>query len=101
MSITVQVRVASWQARRTILCGPNGYLMPGMNFDMDTDGRKEFRGLRRRAHKHKLFYALEVSGTALAAGAWTVDRYSNILTILRCILVVAREEPLASATNRK
>jgi hypothetical protein len=38
-----------------------------------------------------------VSGTALAAGAWTVNRYPKMLTILRCNLIVAREKPVASA----
>jgi hypothetical protein len=41
-----------------------------------------------------------VSGTALAAGAWTSDRRASMRSVLRCIYginIVAREEPVASA----
>jgi hypothetical protein len=42
-----------------------------------------------------------VSGMSLAAGAWTYSRHARMASVLRCMKIVAREEPVASATNRK
>jgi hypothetical protein len=43
------------------------------------------------------FFALNVTGTALAAGAWADDRHAKMRSVLRCIEIVGREEPVASA----
>jgi hypothetical protein len=40
---------------------------------------------------------LRVSGTALAAGAWTEDWRAKMKSVLRCIKYVVRGEPVASA----
>jgi hypothetical protein len=40
--------------------------------------------------------ASDVSGTALAAGAWTNGWLAKMLSMLRCMKSVAREEPVAS-----